>query len=283
MKIRNKVFLVMIYVLMVSLVLVGCGNASEKMDEAINPPAENAETEQSNNDIENTSTNNTNSGLEARADKEGISVNEMEKTIDELTIMTAEKYGSTKEEYIEMLKKDGKTPFDEFAVAADYMEITIKEYYEYEKANASKLTDEQKETMAGMNNAAKELENIDMEAFQNQGKEIMNQMQAMQGNSGDKVVTGDIKELGKYEVSEVSKENSEEGVYEVAYTSLAKCDDIVAYFKDMLEGTPNYTIVTYPGVEGASITGTINGKDVGVVIDNEDGDEITKVEYGYFE
>ncbi|MCT4594026.1 MAG: hypothetical protein N4A57_07150 [Anaeromicrobium sp.] len=163
MKIKNKLFIAIMCVLVISLALVGCGNTSEKIDEAINPPAENVETAQSNNDMEKT---NRNSKLEARAKEEGISVSEMEKIIDELTIMTAKKYGSTKEEYIENLKEDGKTPFDEVAVAADYMEISIKEYYEYEKANGANLTDEQRETMSAMNNAAKELKNIHIEDFE---------------------------------------------------------------------------------------------------------------------
>lgn len=283
MKNRNTLMLILIYMLMVSLVLVGCNGAKEKVDEAINPPAQDTQTSEEVTKTKDTSTDvQVSDELKIRANEEGVSVKEMQAMIDELTAMTAEKYGSTKEEYIKMLEADGKTPFNEFVTAADYMGISIKEYYDYEKQNTGNMTEEQKETMQGMNEAMKELQNLDTTEFEAQANEAMNMLQGMQG-AGDREVTGDYKALGKFKVDEVIKESedTEAGVYEITYNCTAKCDDIVAYFVKLLEGTPNYMIIQYPGVQGANITGTINGNQVAVIIDNEDGDDVTKVTYGY--
>lgn len=162
----NKWILLLVLVMIVSTVFLGCGT-KEKVDEAL---ISDISTNQPNSQEEETSTD-LQSKLADRAKKEGVSTDEMERMIEELTEMTAKKYGDTAENYKADLKSQGKTPFDEFTTAADYMGITIKEYYEYEK-NKSEMSDEDKETMQGMQNVMKELEGIDLSTLEEQAKTL---------------------------------------------------------------------------------------------------------------
>lgn len=175
MKRVNKLIFFLVYVLIINIVLIGCGGIKKKMDEVINTPVEETSTTK-----DSSKTVDVSEELEARAKSEGVSTEDMQSMIEELTVMTAEKYGSTKEEYIKMLDEDSKTPFDEFVTAADFMGITIKEYYEYEKQNAANLTDEQKEIMSGMKDAMKELQNVDLDAIEEQAQDIINKMENME-------------------------------------------------------------------------------------------------------
>ena len=44
---------------------------------------------------------------------------------------------------------------------------------------------------------------------------------------GERVVTGDCKELGKYKVEEITKESTEPGIYSLTYTSKEKTENII--------------------------------------------------------
>ena len=122
----------MLLLLLMSLILVGCGNAETPVEDQDKEQAPNVKTEA---------------------------------MIDELVEMTAEKYGTTKEEYLSDLESQGKTAYEEFKQAADYMEMTLEEYYEAEKISIKNLSQEDKDTMAGMSQAMEEAKNIDPNDF----------------------------------------------------------------------------------------------------------------------
>lgn len=291
MKKGKKSFIILIYVILVSLALAGCSEGKAELDAAMEEMHENIRQENARQEkiVEETaSEEEIDNELAARAKKEGVSVAEMEQMIDELTEMYASKYSTTKEAYIATLEQGGKTPFGEFAVAADFLGLTIKEFYESEKVTIANLTDEQKETTASMNAALEEASNLDMSDFEKQTDETLKQLQGYM-SAGDRVVTvndkTELKEIGAYEVEQVLDwdESAELDYYEIIYETLAKYEDIVAYFEELLVGTPDYIISQVPGIQGASISGTVVLDDqvygLYVMIDNEDGDDVIHVEY----
>lgn len=271
---KNKLILLLVLVMIVSTVFLGCGT-KEKVDEAL---ISDISTKQPNSQ-EETATD-LQSELADRAKEEGVSTDEMERMIEELTEMTAKKYGDTAENYKADLKVQGKTPFDEFATAADYMGITIKEYYEYEK-NKPEMSDEDKETMQGMQNVMKELEGIDLSALEEQAKTLEENAEQVE-NAGSKETTGDVRELAKYEVLKVHNEENDKnaGYYGIEYTSKKEVSDVLEYYKDLLEGTANYYIMDGSPAT-AVISGTINENGVDVSFERDFDNGITYITFVY--
>jgi hypothetical protein len=256
--------------------LAGCGDSKAEVNNENEIVANSASVDEKEVEDFDVSTD-----IKKRAKEEGISFSEMETIIDELTEMTASKYGDTADAYREKLKTEGKTPFDEFVVAADYMGVTIKEYYEFEKLSASKWSAEDKETMSAMAGAMEELGNMDSSEFEADMAEAEKAIAGLTG-SGDREVTGDYKEIGLYKVHKITKsdELKDAGIYEVYYTSKADTREIIDHFKEFLVGTPGYMCFENQDL-GANILGTVNGNQMNINIYNEDGDSITNVEYGY--
>jgi hypothetical protein len=273
MKKDNKLLLLLVNILILSMVLIGCSNASDKIDEAINPPKEalqqSADTESMNNDVEE------GSDLEARAKEEGISISEMEQIIDELTDMVVEKVGSTKEDYIEMLEKDNKTPFDEFKTAADFMGITIKEYYEYEKSNKDNMTPEQKEQLGALADAVKEAQNIEIPEL---GTTDVENMLGIYGKDSDEIreVVGDAREMFSYGVGEIIQDYEDEYSIVFEYTTDYDPEDLVSYYDELILNTKDYLKLAPAGMIGAMLQGTINNTSVYISIEEaEDGSGIS--------
>jgi hypothetical protein len=273
MKKNNKLLLLLVNVLILSMVLIGCSNASDKIDEAINPPKEasqqSADTESMNNDVGE------GSDLEARAKEEGISISEMEQIIDELTDMVVEKVGSTKEEYIKMLEKDNKTPFDEFKTAADFMGITIKEYYEYEKSNKDNMTPEQKEQLGALADAVKEAQNIEIPEL---GTTDVENMLGIYGKDSDEIreVVGDAREMFSYGVGEIIQDYEDEYSIVFEYTTDYDPEDLVSYYDELILNTKDYLKLAPAGMIGAMLQGTINNTSVYISIEEaEDGSGIS--------
>jgi DNA-binding transcriptional MerR regulator len=274
---KNKLTVLLILLMIVSTALIGCG-AKEKVDQALIPDNNSSTTTQSK---ENVASNDAVSReLADRAKTEGVSIAKMERMIEELTAMTAEKYDDTYENYVVTLKAEGKTPFEEFATAADNMGITIKEYYEYEKQKPE-MSEKDKETMQGMQQAVKELKDIDISALEEQANTLQKNAQAME-NSGNTETTGNILELAKYEVLEVVNEENDRdsGYYGIEYKSEKEASDVVSYFKDFLEGTANYFIMD-SSPAAAVVSGTVNGKDFEVSLERDFENKITNITVVY--
>ncbi len=276
---KNRLIALLVVVMIIGAGLVGCG-AKEKVNEALIP--DNTDTVEqldvSEDDIDTTGDS---SDLAARAKEEGVSTSEMQRMIEELTAMTAEKYGDTYENYVATLEENGKTPFDEFAAASDHMGITIKEYYAYEK-NKSEMSQEDKETMQGMQDAMIELDGIDIEALENQANDQQENAQAME-KQGTNETTADILKIAKFEVFEVHNEENNEGAeyYGIEYTSKKTVSDVVAHFKDFLEGTTNYFIMDSSPAAGV-VSGTVNGNDFEISCERDFDKDLTYITVVYY-
>ncbi len=280
---RNRRWLLLIFVIILSAALVGCGGKEADDAEAgqADEPVTKAEkVETQKDEIEAVASD----ALKERAEEEGVSAKEMQAMIDELTSITAEKFGDTEDVYKKQLEAQGKTPFDEFALAADVMGISIKEYVDYEKENVANMSQEQKDTLTGMADALEEATSIDTDTLDEAASEALEAMSGMSG-AGDREVTGNYRDIGHYEVKEIIEEDTTSegtsGIYMVSYTSEADTVEIIEHFKTLLEGTPDYFIMVAPGNIGAQIMGTVNGEMVALAIDNEDGDKLTLVDYAY--
>jgi len=143
--------------------------------------------------------------LKERAAKEGVSVDELQDILSQLTALTAEKYGDTVEGYMDQLTSEGKTPLDEFGPVADMMEISLVDYQSYEQSSMANLSDEEKEVMAGMAGALDEINDMDLNGGDDAAKAAL---EAIGGMAGDRVVTGNYRELGLYEVKEIIEEDT---------------------------------------------------------------------------
>ncbi|MDY0235242.1 MAG: hypothetical protein RBR71_04410 [Gudongella sp.] len=250
----KRKLILLIIVALISLTAVGCKDSSDKVEEVLAQ------------DIDNIADTNSADTLKATAKEEGISEKKLQSIIDELTKIGANKYGITNEEYISRIEANGDTPFDEFKTAADFMGITISEYYEYEKSNVGSLTEDQKQIMNGMENALKEAEGTEIPEL---GTTDIEQMMGIQGNtSGElRVVTGDARELFSYKVSEVLQDYEDEYSILFEYSSDASSEDLVSYYQELIINTEDYLEIKQPGVPGAMLQGMINETPVYISIE----------------
>lgn len=209
-----------------------------------------------------------------------LSSEETDLIVGALVKVTAEKYALTEEEYLDSLKKSGKTAKEEFQLEADMMGISLKDYYEFEKIAVSKMTEEEKAVSAGMANAMSEIAGMDIESetadAQDAASDFLN---AMTSSGGDRVVEGDVEELCYFKVDEVIEVDLDEayGTYYLEYNSNADFEELYDYFYGLLVDTPGSMIVKIPGLEAASMVGTISDNMVSVYIDNEDGDDVINI------
>ncbi len=236
-------------ILVLLMTLSGCSASSDKVSEAINPSESQISEAQEQNEIAK--------GIE-------LSDKELTKIVDELTKMTAEKYGTTKEEYIAVLESEGKTPYDAFKLAADQMGITIKEFYEQEMSGMDNMSDEQKETVAAMAAAVEEASNT----VESEG--AIDAVEAVTGvhtntSGGIRIVEGDYDELVQYKLIEVTQAYEDEYSLVTDYITEGEIKEVVDYFDQLIFNTEGYIKVQQPGGSDTIFQGMIN--DYPVVID----------------
>ena len=268
---KSKLIVLIILVLL-STSAVGCNEESDKTSAGVEVKAvENKVDENSDNQEE--STDLIDNSLEAAAKKEGISVKKMQSIIDDLTEIGANKYSITNEEYISRIESNGNSVFNEFKTAADFMGLTISEFYEYEKANAGNLTEEQKQQTAALANAVKEAEGTETSAL---GTTDVEKMMGIEGNSSGEMrkVTGDAREMFSYKVGEVLQDYEDEYSILFEYSSDASSDDLVSYYEELILNTNEYLKIGQPGIPGAMFQGTINETLVSISIE-ELGDKMS--------
>lgn len=254
---NRKVMSLLLIALILSLILVACG------------------------DNEENKTSNDGAMFEITGESSGkLSSEETDLIIEALVKVTAEKFSLSEDEYLDSLKKSGKTAKEEFQLAADMMGISLKDYYEYEKIAVSKMTEEEKAISAGMAGALSEIAGMDIESetadAQDAAADFLN---AMTSSGGDRVVEGDVEELCYFKVDEVIEVDVDDtyGTYYLEYNSNADFEELYEYFQALLVDTPGSMIVKIPGVEAASLVGTISNNMVAVYIDNEDGDDVINI------
>jgi len=256
----------LIIILMVLLMLMSCGNevnsSVDSTNDTVNLSNEtsNATTTGSGDDAVSSTDEDTGSSdvLKARAKEEGVSVKEMESMIMDLATMTAEKYQTTYEAYISDLEKQGKTAFDEFATAADFMGITIKEYYEYEKSKPA-MSQEDSETLVAMNNAMSEISNM--------------------ASDGAKTLEEDYEALKIFNVDEVLFNSKIGNTLLIQYVSDTSYEEVITYYKDLLEDTDNAMFVD--AGDSVTIMGSLEGNMVNVTISKDYVSGRTNVDYTY--
>lgn len=207
-----------------------------------------------------------------------MSQEELAKIVDELTMITAEKYGSTKEAYLAMLEKDGKKAVDEFTLAAGQLGLSLKDYLAYEKENIATMSDEQKETMQGMGQALEALGNVDTKAIAEQAAAIEGLMET-QGEGDLRIVSGDIKALGLLDVKTIEMETDNGDNYECEYVSTKSYDEALAYFLALLTDTSEF--MSMVGPTQSTIIGTIEEAYVTVMLADDGAG--SKVYYNYID
>lgn len=250
---KKKITVIFMSFILISSLFAGCGT-KDKMEEAlVVPPKEKIEKSQIKN-------NEVSKKIEIIAKREDVSLNEMKRMLDELVEIIAKRNMITVTEYYDSLE-EGVTPIDEILKAADYMGITIKEYYEYEK-NKPEMTNEQKEIVKGMNDLAKNFEKMDTEV--------------------QEVLIVDFKDFGLFNMEKVISQNMNEELFMIEYISNSSYEDVVAHYKEKLEGTPNSMFYKEPNGDIATIIGTINDNDiVNIAIYPINGGVKSKVYYTY--
>ncbi len=288
MKSKLSILLVLI---IVAISLVGCG-AKEKVGVALNPHTEQEINQQTEPVKENPQQENVETQAEAsddirqQAKKEGVSVNEMQKTLDGLTKIGAEKYGVSEADYVKQIEASGNTVLSEWQVVSEHMGISITELYEYEKQNANNMSDEQKEIMAGMNNAI-EMAESELDDMSDEQREIMSGINNIIGiNENDtgeiravEMTEEELKQAFAYEVYKVTQEYTDEYSIIFDYTSDCDIEDLVSYYEELIINTKGYMKLQPAGVEGAMFQGMINEMEVYIDVDNSQGGMATVATY----
>src|SRR6056297_797597 len=240
---KKLVGLIIIFLLF--MFSVGCNSSSGELTGGVEVEAS-LETGDSDSDNQEESLDLMYIGLEAAAKKEGISVKEMQNIIDSLTEIGANKYSISKEEYISRIENNGDNVFNEFKTAADFMGLTISEFYEYEKANAGNLTDQEKQNMSDLANAVEEAEDAEIPAL---GTTDIEEMIGLEGNTSGEIreVKGNAREMFSFEVGEVLQDYEDEYSILFEYSSDASSEDLISYYEALVLNTSEYLKLDQPG------------------------------------
>jgi hypothetical protein len=247
----------LIILVLLFMFAVGCNGSSDELSEGVEVNVS-QKTEDEDSENQEDSLDLIDNDLEAAAKEEGISVKEMQNIIDSLTEIGANKYNISKEEYISRIENNGDSVFNEFKTAADFMGITISEFYEYEKANSDNLTEEEKEKMSGLANAVEEAKGTEGPAL---GTTDVEQMMGVEGNTSAETreVIGNAREMLSFKVGEVLQDYEDEYSILFEYSSDASSEDLVSYYEALVLNTSEYLKIVQPGYPGAMLQGTING------------------------
>ena len=262
---KNTVLLIIIG----STALTGCSSKKSVMDETQVTTVESSISKESPNT------------LEAQAQKEGISVEALQETLDGLVKIGAEKYGLSEEEYIESLTSKGQTVLSEWQVASENMGLSITELYAYEKQSLANLTEDQKDTLKGMGEALQEAESLDLENYGDSDGDgdngaAANAILGMEGGDGTetKVLSlseEELKEALAYKTYKVTQDYQDDYSIVYEYVSDAELEDLTAYYRELLLGTKNYEKMGTPESLVVMLQGTINETDVYIELSSEQG------------
>ncbi|MCH4886514.1 hypothetical protein EZV73_02990 [Acidaminobacter sp. JC074] len=236
------------------LLLLSCGSNAD-IDESLSVKENltSSQTTGSGDSANESESNSSSSALKERAKKEGVSVKEMESMIKELAEKTAETYQTTYEAYLSDLEKEGKTAFEEFQTAADFMGLTIKEYHEMEMSKPA-LSEEDQATVAAMNSA---IADVDL--------------------GGD--IEEYIEELQLLDIKQVEESMQMEGMFIVEYLSDTSLQVMMDHYDELLKFTDGYSFMD----SGVSVTifGTFRGGFVNVIMSEEVNNDMIRVVYTF--
>lgn len=268
---KKRLVILFVLLMLLSSLLLGCG-AKEKVDEAL--IAENSNN--SSPDIEPVTEVSNDINLQAK--KEGVSVKEMQATLDGLAELSAEKYNITKEAYIVQTEANGETVLSEWQLVSENMGISITELYQYELAKGNTLTDDQKSTMQGMNDALKMAE-AELEDIPEIGTSDIENLLGIQGNDSGEIrevfLSDDaLREALTMDTYKVLQDYRDEYSISYEYVTDATYEDIKAYYIALIENTEEYLKLEPMADRGVTLQGTINEMLVYIDINNSDPDKV---------
>lgn len=276
---KRKLIQLLVITCIMGLVLVGCNNNDNNNNNDDNNNNNNNESRSSGafggGSSDDNNDDNDDSGFNSNANNDEI--------IDKLNDLYAEMYSMSPREYQEFVEASGTSPAEEFEEAANYMGISLQEFYEIEKVRIPNMTDEEKEYAMAMINAMAQLSDIDMPTEEEQ-EAAKDMIDAMKGD-GNRIVEGDVRDLCYFRVDEVVflDDDTEYGIYSLEYNSYADFEELFNYYNELLIDTPDSMIEKAYGFEVAILTGRIGEVDVYIMIDNEDGDDVVNVTVDSYE
>lgn len=273
---KKQFLLILASILLFSTALTGCG-AKEKVEEAINPPMITIEHDQS--ETENQSepivvSDEASNDIKEQAKIEGVSVSELQNTLDGLAELGAEKYGITVDEYIARIESNGDTVLSEWQVASAVMGISITELYEYEKNSAANMTEEQKAMMQGMGDALEIAESEMADAPAIGTTDVGNLLGIEENATGEtRVVSMTEEELRTaltVETYKILQDYTDEYSIVYEYITDATYEDITSHYIELVVNTEEYMKIEPAGDVGVMLQGTLNETTVYIEIDNSD-------------
>ncbi len=237
--IKNKIYGVIILMLILTLALSGCGGNDNKVADSTTAKQETtqqATTQQATTQQETTqesteattaaqqktdneSTASEKDAIMARAEKEGVSVEELEETLENLVKLTAYKYGKAPEQIKAEYKADGKTVFEFYATAADAVGMTLEDYLIAEEDAVIKLNDEESTTLSDVGGA----------------EEVK--------NTGGKTIQVDLSKISLFEPkSIILKELDDPTKGGATYKTSASIEEIKNYYQSILENANGFNL-----------------------------------------
>lgn len=294
---KNKLVIVLCLVMAVST-LVGCG-VKEKADKAITPPEQMTEKASESNKVETSEVPENPETLETpkaqteiedsgemepvtevsndikdQAKKEGVSVKELEKTLDGLAQLGADKYGKTKAEYIADTKANGQTVLSEWQLTSENMGMSITELYRYEKARGDNLTEEQKATMQGMD-AALQMAQAELADLEGKAPISAEELIGIDSNNGGEIVVVTLsdevlREVLTVDTYKILQDYVDDFSINYEYITDAKYEDIAAHYIGLVDNTEEYMKLEPMGGVGVMLQGMINETMVYIEVDNSD-------------
>jgi len=276
---KYKSIIVFILLVLVSTGLLGCVS-KEKIDEAIKPTSQKDESADRDfeNDQDEEVVSDLSDDIKEQARKEGVSVAELQSSLDGLTELGAKKYGISVEEYIKQIEDNGNTILSEWQEASNYMDISITDLYAYEKQRIANMSDEEKETMSAMNDALTMAEG-DLSDMEDDQARTTEEMLGVYGNNTDeiRVVTMDDQELRDaltIDTGEALQDYSDEYSIVYEYISTSSYEAMADHYIALLENTEEYLRLEPMGDLGIMLQGTINGTLIYIDIDNTNPDAV---------
>lgn len=266
---KNRLLILLCSTLFLVTALSGCG-AKDKVNEAINPSSETDEMVESNAANEQ----DVSEEVKEQAQKEGVSVKELEKTLDGLTEIGAEKYGITTDEYLAQINSNGETVLSEWQKASEQMGMSITDLYAYEKNSLSQMTDEQKETMQAMGDAVKMAE-AELEEAPSVGTTDIGKMLGIEENTTNETRTvtmaeDELREALSYETYKILQDYTDEYSTIYEYVTKASYEDVLAHYLDLIINTEDYLKIESMGDDGVMLQGMVNETAIYIEIDNSD-------------
>lgn len=268
MKNMRKVNILLVIVLMIGMTTIGCGehNNSENHLNVVISKTDNNDS--SSKDIKT----NASAELKELAKAEGISEKELSDIEAGLIKIGAEKYGLSEKHYLAQIESTGNTVLGEWKVAADYMGLSIKEIYSYEKDALGNMTDEQKNNLSSLASAVSEAQ----DAVDSEEVNAVSHLTGIYMNDTGvvRVLTMTDEELRtqfEFAVHTLHQDNFDEYSQNFFYTSDGDFDDLETHFDELVLNTQDYTRMSPPGGQLSMINGVINGSMVYITIDQTQG------------